>query len=73
MLIEIVFYVSLSLSVNSQLMLFSCNSLLSFLSIPGDLVEFLRLIVLDLFVFDVLVFYYNFVASFNNVCYSCGD
>ena len=53
MLIEIVFYVSLSLSVNSQLMLFSCNSLLSLLSIPGDLVEFLRLIVLDLFVFDV--------------------
>ena len=49
MLIEIVFSVSLLLSVNSQLMLFNCNSVLSLLSIPGELVEFLQLIVLDFF------------------------
>ena len=53
MLIGIVFSVSFSLSVNSQLMSFNCNSVLSVFSIPGDLVEFLQLVVLDLFVFDV--------------------
>ena len=55
MLIEIVFSVSIWLSVNSQLMLFKCNSVLSLLSIPGGggLVEFLQLIVLELFVFHV--------------------
>ena len=49
MLIEIVFSVSLSLSVNSQLMLFNCN----YQHRGGGLVEFLQLIVLDLVVFDV--------------------
>ena len=51
MLIEIVFSVSLSLSVNSQLMLFNCNSVLSLFTIlgGGGLVEFLQMIVLDFF------------------------
>ena len=53
MLIETVFSVSLSLSVNSHLMLFNCSSVLSLLSIPGGLVRFLQLILLDLFAFDV--------------------
>ena len=35
MVIEIVFFVSLSLSVKSQLMLFNCNSVLLLLSITG--------------------------------------
>ena len=34
-LIEIVFFVSLSLSVDSQFMWFNCNSVLSLFSIPG--------------------------------------
>ena len=48
--------VSFLLSVISQLILFNCNSMLPLLSILGGLVEFLQLIVLDLFVFDVLQF-----------------
>ena len=35
-LIEIVFSVSLLLSVDSQLMLFNCSSVLSLSSIPGE-------------------------------------
>ena len=48
MLIEFVFSVSLSLSVNPQFMLLNYNSVLSLLSIPGGLVEFLQLIVLNI-------------------------
>ena len=45
--------------------------MLSLLSIPGGLVEFLQLIVPDLFALDVWVYYsYNFVVNFDNVCYS---
>ena len=48
MLNEVMFSVSLSLSVKSRLMLFNCNSVVSLLSIPGGgLLEFFQLIVLD--------------------------
>ena len=52
-LTEIVLFVSLSLSVDSQLMWFNCNSVLSVSSIPGGLNLLLQLFVLDEFVFDV--------------------
>ena len=64
MLSEIIISVSLSMSGDSQLMLFSFNSVLSVLSIPGVLNWFLHLFVLDLFVFDVLV--YCFYICFEN-------
>ena len=40
-------------------MWFNCNSVLSVLSKPGGLIVFLPLFVLDLFAFDVLVYYFH--------------
>ena len=50
--------VSLSVSVDSQLMWFNCNSLLPVPSIPGGLKLFLHLFALDLCVFGALVCYF---------------
>ena len=70
MLTKIVFSVTFSLSVDSQLTRFNCNSVVSVLSIPGGLNLYLQLFVLDLFVTDVLVYYfYTCFENLDNVCY----
>ena len=57
-LTKIVLFVSLSLSVDSQLMWFNCNSDSLYCQYQGDLKLFLQLLVPDYFVFDVSVCYF---------------
>ena len=62
-----VLFVSPSLSVDSQILCFNCNSVFSVSSIPGGLMLFFQLFVLDYLAFDVLVsYFYTFFENRGN-------